>query len=165
MSPTGSHGAVILYSNDAETVINFNQQTNVDDFSRAVQSLPHQKGRTRIDRALQVAYQDLFGPRGSARRGVQKIAVILTDGEQTKTPDAIGLDEAASPLKREGVFMISVGIGKYANRKELRLMTDSDDDVIMATSFDDLQKRVVTFEKKACEGRFRFRFSVRIELL
>lgn len=49
--------------------------------------------------------------------------------------------------------MISVGIGKYANRKELRLMAESDNDVIMAISFDDLQKKVVSFEKKACEGK------------
>lgn len=54
ISTTGSRSAVILYSRDAEKYIDFNEKTNFDDFAKAVQGLPHQKGSTRIDRALQV---------------------------------------------------------------------------------------------------------------
>lgn len=50
-------------------------------------------GLTRIDRALLVAYDDLFGPSGSSRRGVQKIAIVLTDGKQTAASNAVALDK------------------------------------------------------------------------
>jgi hypothetical protein len=48
--------------------------------------------------------------------------------------------------------MIAVGIGKDAERKELRLMTNQDDDVVMTESFDALLKKVKGFADTACEG-------------
>lgn len=49
--------------------------------------------------------------------------------------------------------MIAVGIGMDAERKELRLMTNQDEDVVMTESFDALLKRVKRFAEKACEGK------------
>lgn len=93
ISPTGTRVAVILYSNEAKTEIDFGSYTSHGSFRDAVLRLPHQRGLTRIDRALKVAYDDLYGPTGSSRRGVQKIAVVLTDGRQTPAVDAVPLNQ------------------------------------------------------------------------
>jgi Mg-chelatase subunit ChlD len=93
ISPTGTRVAVILYSNQAKTEIDFGSYSNHASFRKAVLRLPHQKGLTRIDRALRVAFDDLYGPTGSSRRGVQKIAVVITDGKQTQAVDAVPLDQ------------------------------------------------------------------------
>ena len=52
-----------------------------------------QLGVARIDRALQLSYKDLFGPNGSSRPGIQKIAVVITYGKQTPSVDAVVLDK------------------------------------------------------------------------
>lgn len=78
----------------------------------------------------------------------------MTDGKQTETPDSKSLDQASRPLKQAGVRIITVGIGKYANRKELRLMTDNDDDVLMLQSFNDLTTKLGTLKMKSCEGKY-----------
>ena len=153
ISPSGSRAAVILYSNGARTEIFLGEHSNWDAFNNAVLDLDHQRGLTRIDLALQLAYRDIFGPGGSARRGVQKIAVVLTDGKQTVTSDAQSLDLASAPLRKEGVYIFAMGIGKEVDRKELRLMTETDADVLVADSFDDLRNRVDKLGKSACEGR------------
>lgn len=95
----------------------------------------------------------MFGPKGTARRGLQKIAVILTDGKQTKTPDSIPLNQAVKPLQRDGVHLIAVGIGKSASRDELRLLTDNDQDVMLVSSFQDLQGKLETLKAKSCDGK------------
>lgn len=93
ISPTGTRVAVLLYSNEARTEIDFGSYSTHSSFRDAVTRLSHQRGLTRIDRALKVAYDDLFGPTGSSRRGVQKIAVLITDGKQTPAVDAVPLNQ------------------------------------------------------------------------
>lgn len=153
LSPTGSRAAVILYSDQAVKEIDFTSFKNSEDFRNAVEALPQQRGRTRIDKALGLAYRDFFGPGGTARQNVQRIAVVLTDGQQTPDPDAVELDVAADELRRGNVYILAVGIGHMTDRKELRLMTERDQDVYMADSFDDLLNRVGAFAQTACRGR------------
>lgn len=92
ISPNKTRLGLILYSSDAKKEIDFKDHPNFDGFALAVDALPRRRERTRIDKALLLAYRDFFGPTGSVRRGVLHVAVVMTDGKQTQTPDAIGLD-------------------------------------------------------------------------
>lgn len=152
ISPSKSRAAVVLYSTDARTEINFNDYTNINDFSKAVQSLRYQRGKTRIDKALQRAHSDLFGSRGTSRRDVQRVAIVLTDGRQAQDPDAISLDKAAKPLREEGVYVLAIGVGSGADRNELRLLTENDDDVFMTDSFDGMLGKMSAVSFTACQG-------------
>ena len=115
--------------------------------------MTHQRGFTRIDLALQRAYYDLFSPRAdSSRFDVQKIAFLLTDGEQTPSPGAMPLDRAAKLLKNEGVRLIAIGVGKNVKKEELNLIASSDRDVILADTFDGLLEEVEPLTKSVCEG-------------
>jgi co-chaperonin GroES (HSP10) len=153
ISPTHSRAAVILYSSDATTEINFRDHNSFQSFKAAVDTLPHQRGITRIDIALKKAYIDLFGPGGSARRGVQRIVVVLTDGRQTSAGDATTLEKASEPLKQEGVHIIAVGVGRDVDKGELRAMVKKDGDRILATSFNELLNMVGSLVQNACEGK------------
>lgn len=152
LSQSNSRAAVILYSDHASVEIDFDSYGNFTDFRTQVQALYHQRGRTRIDRALQLAYDRLFGPNGSARRAVHRIIVLLTDGKQTLDPDYIPLDKGASLLRSEGVYIFAVGIGSYASRQQLRLLVEKDIDVVMASSFNGLLGKVGSFSKTTCDG-------------
>lgn len=92
ISPINTRLGLILYSNDAKKEIDFNDYQDFDGFALAVDALQHQRGKTRIDKALLLAYEDFFGPKGTVRRGVLHVAIVMTDGMQTQTPDAIALD-------------------------------------------------------------------------
>lgn len=62
------------------------------------------------------------------------------------------LFRASEPLKRAGVHLIAVGIGRDAQHNELRQIASQDESVFMLESFDALVDRVQNFAKTACEG-------------
>ena len=152
ISPGGSRAAVVVYSTRATTRIRFTDHSTYGSFANAVQRLRHERGYTRIDLALQKAYLDVFGPRGKPRFLVPKIAFVLTDGEQTKAPKQKSLDEVSDLLKKRGVRIISIGIGKRVNKNQLTVIASSEKDVVIAESFDGLVSEVEPLFQSACKG-------------
>ena len=152
ISPGGSRAAVVVYSTRATTRIRFTDHSTYGSFANAVQSLRHERGYTRIDLALQRAYFDVFGPRGKPRFLVPKIAFVLTDGEQTRAPKQKSLDEVSDLLKKRGVRIISIGIGKRVNKNQLTVIASSEKDVVIAESFDGLVSEVEPLFQSACKG-------------
>ncbi|CAH3124545.1 unnamed protein product, partial [Pocillopora meandrina] len=88
LSPNGSRAAMVLYSNSASVKARFGQYTDPKEFDGAVDSLPYERGLTRIDKALELTASDIFA---QSRSGVPKIAMLITDGTQTAAADAKGL--------------------------------------------------------------------------
>ena len=152
ISPGGSRAAVVVYSTRATTRIRFTDHSTYGSFANAVQRLRHERGYTRIDLALQRAYLDVFGPRGKSRFLVPKIAFVLTDGEQTKTGNELSLEVVSDRLKKKGVRVISIGIGKRVDKSQLTVIASSEKDVVVAESFDGLVSEVEPLFQSACKG-------------
>ena len=148
VAPGQSRAALVLYSNSASVKAAFDQYPTLEEFHRSVDDLPYERGFTRIDLALEKASQEVFP---QARKGVPKIAILITDGKQTKTADSKGLREASEPLRRAGVRVLAVGVGSGVDSDELRLVTESDDDVVVAQSFPDLLVQTRNLTSRACE--------------
>lgn len=151
-----SRAAIVLYSTNAHVEARFGQFDNVRDFERAVDSLRYLNSTTRIDRALALATRDVFP---EARLNVTKILVVLTDGKQTQSQNArvIGLREASDPLRMQGVHIIAVGVAE-AERAELRLMTDSEEDVLMSKNFDELNQKLQKLVQAVCGKKITQRY-------
>ena len=149
ISPSGSRAAVVLYSTNATVSFTFGTYTSPETFRKAVMDLKHERGFTRIDLALIKAYYFLF--RDNTRFLAQKRIFVLTDGEQTKNESYTPLDRASSRLKREGVRIIAIGIGKNVNMGELRQFASSEKDIIVAKTFDDLSQFLNPLLKTACD--------------
>ncbi|CAH3124523.1 unnamed protein product [Pocillopora meandrina] len=147
LSPNGSRAAMVLYSNSASVKARFGQYTDPKEFDGAVDSLPYERGLTRIDKALELTASDIFA---QSRSGVPKIAMLITDGTQTAAADAKGLKEASEPLRQAGVRVLAVGVGKGVDREELRLVTESDEDVVVAADFEDLLLKLSNLTSQAC---------------
>lgn len=152
ISPGGSRAAVIVYSTRATTRIRFTDHSTYGSFANAVQRLRHERGYTRIDLALEKAYLDVFGSRGKSRFLVPKIAFVLTDGEQTKTGNELSLEVVSDRLKKKGVRVISIGIGKRVDKSQLTVIASSEKDVVIAESFDGLVSEVEPLFQSACKG-------------
>ena len=152
ISPGGSRAAVVVYSTRATTRIRFTDYSNYGSFANAVQSLRHEPGYTRIDLALQMAYFDVFSLRGKPRFLVPKIAFVLTDGEQTRDGNELSLEMVSDRLKKKGVRIISIGIGKRVDKSQLTVIASSEKDVVIAESFDGLVSEVEPLFQSACKG-------------
>lgn len=152
ISPGGSRAAVVVYSTRATTRIRFTDHSTYGSFANAVQRLRHERGYTRIDLALQKANLDVFGPRGKSRFLVPKIAFVLTDGEQTRNGNELSLEVVSDRLKKKGVRIISIGIGKRVDKSQLTVIASSEKDVVIAESFDGLVSEVEPLFQSACKG-------------
>ena len=152
ISPGGSRAAVVVYSTRATTRIRFTDHSTYGSFANAVQRLRHERGYTRIDLALQKANLDVFGPRGKSRFLVPKIAFVLTDGEQTRNGNELSLEVVSDGLKKKGVRIISIGIGKRVDKSQLTVIASSEKDVVIAESFDGLVSEVEPLFQSACKG-------------
>lgn len=100
VSPQTVQLGLILFSDVPLLSITFGTltSTNYSEFAKAVDHMIYLKGRTRIDRALQVAVTNLF-PGGRQNR-MPQILFLITDGRH-KSNDlgAVGLEQAVQPLK------------------------------------------------------------------
>lgn len=147
--------AVITYNNKAYLDIPFGRHLNTDSFRLEVDQIRYTLGQTRIDKALAAAAEKVFAPGKGTRQGFPKVIVILTDGVQTKDPDAIPLGQAVLPLRRKGVQIIAVGVGGHSDPNELRQMVERSSDVYTVTDFDDLLKKAYDIAKRTCDGASR----------
>ena len=113
----------------------------------AVGRLKLERGKIRIDKALEVARREVFP---YARPGVHQIAMVITDNVQTQESDTKDLREASAPLRDAGVKILTIGIGSSTDPAELRLMVEKDEDVLLAKSFDHLLLKRNSLIKKTC---------------
>lgn len=162
IAPGRSRIALILYSNFATAPVRLDEENTLASFDNLVDGLPHERGLTRIDRALKLA-RSIFDTNGSiTRRGVPKILILLTDGKQTVAPDATSLDEAARPLHEADVKILTVGMGSNVDVKELRAMSLDNKDVFLAPSFDDLLSLSGSVAKIMCDAASKYKVKMKL---
>ena len=120
-----SRVALVVFADKVEVKARFSKNLSVKQFQDMVQNIKSIGSRTRIDKAL-VETKQVFK---EGRDDVYKIAVVLTDGIQSKDRDTKSLLSTSEPLRRAGVRVLAVAVGTQASKGRLRLMTDSMDDV------------------------------------
>lgn len=88
----------------------------------------------------------------------------MTDGRQTRDPDAVPLDVAADPLHKQGARVLVVGVGPEISRNELVLIAKDPSYVFTVQSFENLKKATRDVASSACSKQgncffFSFCFS------
>lgn len=155
-----THIAIIEYSTTASVQLHFNDLSGKNltrqNVKEKVQSMPHKRGYTYIDRALRMADRDVFTYAAGMRYNVDKVALVMTDGVQTVEKnsgksDIEILTEASKPLKEKGVRIISLGIGKRVNRRSLEAIS-SGRDVYSSRTFSELKTLVKKLKKGTCHA-------------
>lgn len=74
----------------------------------------------------------------------------MTDGRQTRDPDAVELDIAADPIHRQGARVLVVGIGPEISQNELRMIAKDPSYVFNVQSFENLRKATRDVAASAC---------------
>ncbi|XP_073236997.1 collagen alpha-3(VI) chain-like [Porites lutea] len=152
ISPTGSHASVVIFSDTVRVQIKLDDHEEILEFNKALRDVPYLGRKTRIDKALRVATVGVFNRRSGMRAGVRRVAVILTEGHQTRTFDSIPLRYAVEPLRRKRVKVFAVGVGNDVRYDELRSLTDSDQNVLMVKTFQGLFSVAEELSNKMCRG-------------
>ena len=146
LGPNKDRVGLVLFGIKSKLEAEFGQYEALKTFQDVLQSLPKMDDRTRIDRALNLAVDKIFP---SARQGVHKMAIILTDGVQST--GAQGLRPSSKPLRDAGVRVIAVGIGVGKQERRLQLMTDRAEDVVDAKNIQGhLQKILGDLSQNDC---------------
>ena len=160
IAPGRSRIALILYSNFATAAVRLDEEKTLASFDNLVDGLPHERGVTRIDRALKLA-RSIFESNGVTRRGVPKIFILLTDGKQTVAQDALTLADAARPLHETDVKIFVVGMGNKVDVEELQTVALDKEDVLLAPSFENLVSLSGSLSKTMCESASKYTDQIR----
>lgn len=135
---------IVLFSTNSRLILRFNQNRGVNSILRTIDRIRYPRRGTRTGRALSFAKSALFYNSG---RGRSKIAVIMTDGV---SQDSVRFP--AQALRRRGVKIFSLGIGKMYNMGQLLQMAGNRKNVFIA-DFRNLGSVVRAIKQKACKGR------------
>lgn len=151
IAPGKSRVGLILYSNFATVSAELGDKSTLELFNNLVDGLPHKRGKTRIDRALELAFS-LFHTTGAIRRTVPKILILLASENQTLVPKVLNLKDAANPLHEANIRVLAVGMGPGFEETDLRAVTRTAKDVFLAPSFEDLLSLSSSISKVTCEA-------------
>lgn len=149
-STTNHQLGLISYSTNARMQVSFKDNTKLEEFEKAVDSMLHIKGRTRLDNALKLATSQLFNPNDEINSGQRKSVIILTDGRQSQDPGAVPLQDAVRPLRQLGVRIYVVAVSSELDLEELYQLTEKKDDVFTTSYFDDLAKMANDVARETC---------------
>lgn len=109
--------SVINFSSFSELSIKFSNFVDRKSFDSAVDNLQLIGLKTRIDKALRLARNQMFTKQNGAREGVQNLIILMTDGSQTGSVDPSIM---AKVLRNNGFELVVFGIGRFVKPNQLR---------------------------------------------
>ena len=154
ISADGSRVGVVTFSFNAEHSIKLKDHSDKSSFNAAVDAIPLMGSTTRIDRALRLTQKELFAAENGGRKNVPKILVLMTDGSQTADADAEDPGKISEELRKAGIELIVLGIGKGVDKEELDHMAGGKGKAYSAASLDDLNNGdfVSKLTSQSCEA-------------
>lgn len=138
VSEDGVNIGVVTFSYYAQLTIKLSANKDTESFVRAAGTIPLMKSQTYIDRALRVSHTELFTEANGDRKDAPNILIVLTDGKQTKSQYSTPPEKQADILRKNGVEIIAVGIGRRVDGLELATLTGKPENVLLPKSFDEL---------------------------
>ena len=149
---TVNQAAVIVFSRGASNVLPLGSKKTSLSFATAVDNIPYNRGTTRIDLALRLAYDEYFLAVNSNE--TQKLVILLTDGIQTRSnslnPAYIPIENTVELLRQKSARIFAVAIGHNIAMSEMRTVTEKDDDIFLVTEFNDLVAKADAISKTSC---------------
>jgi len=144
----------VLYSDNAFTTVGMNSYRDSSILRRAVGSLPYLGGGNRKDKALVTARRMFKARRPSGSAQATQVLVLITEGRQPgAAADMLPLEPAVHPLRKHGVRVIVVGVGRQVLYQELRSIAQDPNDIYLASSLDDVEKATRELLKIICKVR------------
>ncbi|XP_056883665.1 collagen alpha-1(XXVIII) chain-like [Takifugu flavidus] len=111
---------LVLYSLEVKLVFNLARYSNKQDIKQAIRSIPYMGEGTYTGTAIRKATQEAFY---SARLGVSKVAIVITDG-QTDKREPVKLDIAVREAHAANIEMFALGIVNTSDATQAEFMRE-----------------------------------------
>ncbi|XP_055083605.1 collagen alpha-6(VI) chain [Periophthalmus magnuspinnatus] len=153
VSPNRVRVGVVTYNDHPAAQVYLDSFNNKTELLNFLKILPYHGGGTNTGKALNYTRQNVFtAARGSRQgKGVQQVAVIITDGKSQDDVVAAG-----AQLRRAGVTVYALGV-KDANKVELEKMASypTNKHTFIVNSFTKLKSVEQVLQKTLCHNIFR----------
>ncbi|KAK3098012.1 hypothetical protein FSP39_015322 [Pinctada imbricata] len=106
--------AAAAFSNRYSQKFEFGDYNGTDNLREKIHEMPYLTGGTKTDIALKKMRESF---QTNARKGVAHIAFVVTDGNSESFKET---RREAEKLKKDGVYVFAIGIGRRISNKELR---------------------------------------------
>uniref|UniRef100_A0A3Q3XKF0 VWFA domain-containing protein n=1 Tax=Mola mola TaxID=94237 RepID=A0A3Q3XKF0_MOLML len=119
-----------------------------EEILQFIKNLPYNRGGTKTGAALDFARKEIFIEQKGRRKGVQQVAVVITDGESQDD-----VTDQAKLLRRTGVTVFAVGI-QNASKPELDMMASHPPErhVFIVKNFTNLRPMQQLIRKMLCRN-------------
>ena len=143
---------IMTFSDTTEIITDFSKTTNKSDILNRISKIKyiHPKS-TNTANALIKANKEILVERKGMRpleEGVPKIVLVITDGVSDDTVETL---KQAKKIKERGISMISIGIGKEVNMKELKELATIPNNQYLVENFDSVLKIINSISTKTCK--------------
>uniref|UniRef100_A0A8C2H5K8 Collagen alpha-1(XVI) chain n=1 Tax=Cyprinus carpio TaxID=7962 RepID=A0A8C2H5K8_CYPCA len=143
--------AVVRYSDRPTTEFNLGRYKTLEEVKRAAGNIRYLGGNTKTGDAISFTTNNIFTERAGARpasKGIQKVAILLTDG---RSQDFVL--EPSTAAAAAGIRLFAVGIGE-ALREELEEIAAEPKSahVFHVTDFDAIDKIRGRLRRRLCEN-------------
>lgn len=148
--------AIVSFSKRAFINFNLHRYSKKSSLIRAIRKIKYMSGGTNTYFALQLLHR-VFKRQNGDRNSVPNIAIVITDGVSSNSKRTI---LAANTIKRAGVDIFSVGIGRKFRRSELQAMASHPKykHIFTVGKFNALKRITKSISKKICQGMFMFNY-------
>ena len=127
VSPQGTHIAVVEFSDKAVVKIPLTRTSDPVILKGLVDKIKPSNGEKRnVDLALDVAKTEVLSSNGGARAGAPRAVLLVTGGKST---GRIPVENAAIPLKEDGVKIYVIGIGNSVDPDEFTNIVGNASDI------------------------------------
>ena len=150
----GTRAGVVVGGSSSNVAIKLNAYQSIPSFKSAVASIKGVGGRMAVDKALEVAYKQLFSRSNGARDNVAQVLTILTTAGRLEKADGESLRLASSPFHEAGIRVIVLVVGKNANADKVSKITKRVEDIFYVEKFDELAAASLqeSIAKSACKA-------------
>lgn len=146
ISPTASRVGAIVFSYHSKLQFGFSQFKTNQEVEEAVDRIEYPNHSTYAGKGLKMAAEKLFN---EPINGVPRVLIVITDGRSRD-----GLIQPSEELKRSGVIIISVGIGKRYDKAQLNVMASNPKEKhVFTAEFSQMSNVVNALQQSSCEGR------------
>lgn len=152
VAPDKTRVAVVRYSDRPTTEFTLGQYRTLEDVKQAARNIRYLGGNTMTGDAISYITKNTFTERNGARpaaRGIQKVAILLTDG---RSQDYVL--EPSKAAAKAGIRMFAVGIGE-ALKEELEEIAAEPKNahVFHVTDFNAIDKIRGRLRRRLCESK------------
>lgn len=109
---------IVLYGENAEVVSYLKDSKDSVSLLNALDSLEYPGDGSNVNKALITTNTDLFTTKSGARVGVGKVILLFVDKKSDEDPAAV-----AQSFTRNGIKIITIGVGSDIDKDELKRIT------------------------------------------